>query len=269
FGLGFGLGLLTLAASAHAQWALYPCGRGGLCTGSFTPLPTATITQTPDPNAPTATPWPTPVPSATPFPNSFQLHLDVAASQGHTDANGLAWSADQAYAPGAYGFVDSGKAYQASGPVDLTSDAPLYQTFRQASTLHYQVDVAPGSYLVTLYFSEFIATAPGQRVLTATLQGVDQSPSLDLFALAQDGRAVTATYTVNVASGPLDIQVKGTTGQAVLSALSVQGLQAGAGLSPTPSPSPTSSPSPTPTPAPSSGGLSIQILQPVGAQLLP
>ena len=129
--------------------------------------------------------------------------------------------------------------------------------------------VAPGNYQVTLYFSEFLATAPGQRVLEVALQGVTQTPTLDLYALAQAGRAVTATYPVNVASGPLDIQVKGLTGAAVLSALSVQGLQALGSPTPSPTPSPSPSPTSTPSPTPVTGGLSIQILQPVGAQLLP
>jgi hypothetical protein len=275
-----GLGVLLLFAPsrpASASWQLYPCGRG-VC-GNVTPLPTPTNTQTPDPNStalPTATPWPTPLPTATPFPNAFQLHLDVAAAQGHTDGNGVQWSADQAYTPGSYGFLDNGNAYLASGPVDLTDDAPLYLSFRQASggqmpTLHYQVDVAPGNYLVTLYFSEFIATAPGQRVLGVTLQNSDQSPNLDLYALDQAGRAVTATYPVTVSSGSLDIKVRGVTGAAVLSALSVQGLQSAGSPSPSPSPTPSSSPTatPTPSPGPPGGGITIQILQPAGVQLLP
>ena len=275
-GLGLALGFLALGLPfrlAASEWQIGLCGRGGLCPGNYTPLPTPTSTQTPNPDAPTSTPWPTPPATATPVPDAFQLRVDVGSSTGGTDSQGMLWSADQPYTSGtAYGYLDNGPSYEASGTVDLTADSWLYLSFREAPLLHYQVNVAPGQYTVTLLFAEFLAQAPGQRVMDITMQGVAEAPPVDIYASVQGYRALQENYTVTVASGPLDIQVAGQTGTAILSGLEVVGQQSGgvatATETPSPSPSPISSPTPSPTPAPGQP-ITIQLLEPAGAQLLP
>jgi Malectin domain len=274
-GCGWGLAFIALGLPlrlAASDWQIGPCGRGGLCPGSYTPLPTPTSTPTPNPNV-TYTPWPTPDATATPLANAFILRVDVGSATGGTDSQGALWSADQPDVSGnAYGYLDNGPAYEASGTVDLTSDPWIYLSFREAPLLHYQVNVAPGTYQVTLLFAEFVAQAPGQRVMNITLQGVAQGSPIDIYADVQGNRALQESYQVTVASGPLDIQVAGQTGTAVLSGLEVVGLQSGGSPTetetPTATPSPTSTPTPSPTPAPGQP-ITLQLLEPAGAQLLP
>ncbi len=273
-----GLGLLSLVqagALGASNWQIGPCGRGGLCPGSYTPLPTPTSTLTPLANAATPTPWPSPMPTATPLPGAFQLRINVGASQAFTDSQNQVWQPDEpasAYPTSGYGYFDAGPAYAASGNVDLTADPAIYLSFRQAPLLHYEVAVPPGQYLVTLLFAEFLAQAPGQRVMEIVLQGVTQSASVDIEAAVGSSRALELANPVTVASGPLDIQVVGQVGTAVLSGLRVAGLQPGASPSPTPtataSPSPAPSPTASATPAPGQA-IILQLSQPAGAVLLP
>lgn len=238
-----------------AAWQLGPCGRGGLCPGSYTPLPTPTEAPTPDPGAPTPTPWPTPTASPTPIAGAFQLRVDVGSGSAFTDSQSQLWSADQAYVAGSYGYLAAPPAYASASSVDLTADPQLYQALRQGAALDYKVTVPEsGSYRVTLHFAEFVAEGAGQRLLNVSLEGGELDSGLDVWAQAGLARAFTLSHDVTLSDGVLDLSVQAGAGKAMLAGIEVVGLQA-QGV-------------PTPTVTPTEPPLSIQLDLPANARLL-
>ncbi len=141
---------------------------------------------------------------------------------GGTDAQGHAWQSDAYYS--------GGVAY--SAPALAALDLP-YRTLRYgASAFAYSLPVAPGRYTVTLHFLEnrtaasVPSIAAGQRKFSVSVNGTPAATSLDLFAVAGSMHPYTLSVTVTVASGPLTISVAPSLGNAVLSGIQVDSVDA-------------------------------------------
>jgi hypothetical protein len=181
--------------------------------------------------------------------------VNVGADSALVDPQSQTWAQDQAYVPAAYGYVGASGAYGSSAPVDLALAPELYQTLRQDSALQYRVAVPEnGSYRVTLHFAEFVAQAPGERVMSVSIEGVVEAEALDVLALAGPARAYTLSRDLSITDGVLDISLQGVAGKAMLAAVEVTGLQAQG--------------EPTPTPTPTEIPLTLQLDLPAGARLL-
>jgi hypothetical protein len=174
-------------------------------------------------------------------------------NQGYRAIDSSHWSADQAYSTGSYGRLESNPSYSSSSPVDLAFDPVVYQSFRQGPVLDYQADVPNGSYLLVLHFSEAVARQSGQRSMQVVLDGVTQTPSVDIYAAVQANRALRLSYPVTVTTGQLHFTLQALAGRAELAAYEVLGVAPGL----------------TPTQTPVTDPLSVELLQPAGAILLP
>jgi hypothetical protein len=95
-----------------------------------------------------------------------------------------------------------------------------YPTLRYGAVVAYSIPVAPGSYTGMLVFVEPNKTAPGQRVITASVQ--DQASfSMDIFALA-GGMDKPYSFPFAVTStGTVSIVIAGQVGNAILSAITL------------------------------------------------
>jgi hypothetical protein len=154
--------------------------------------------------------------------------VDVGSSSPYSDHSLAAnvWQSDQPFASGSYGFVQGGQVYHAQDGVSGTNDPGLYQSYRSGTQLEYKVTLPAGNYQVTLLFSDFTSTSTGQNEFSTTVQGQLVSSGLDLFSAVGSAYAYNLTFDATVdASGLLDIVVAASSGQAVLSAIQVIGLQ--------------------------------------------
>lgn len=134
----------------------------------------------------------------------------------YTDsADSTVWAADV--------FVTGGKKVGGRFPVASTDDAPLFATRRQGKLFSYSVpDVADGPYTLSLLFVDTVKKS-GKRMFNVFAEGERIESDLDIFA--RTGRPRTAlalTYDLTVSGGTFELElVKGTRGQAVLSAFSL------------------------------------------------
>lgn len=247
--------LAAFGSRALAEpWQAGPCGRGGLCPGVYTPLPTPTNIPTLDPAAPTPTAWPTGTLTPTPVAGAFSLRVDVGASQAYTDGQGLRWDADKAFGVGSFGFVGKAPAYATEADALGTAEPLLYRTLRQATALEFKAALPAGEYRVVLHFAEWVATADGQRRMSVGLEGQPVAADLDVHEAAGAGRAYTLAILVSVEDGELDLVLQSLAGKAMLAALELHGVVA--------------LDVPTPTPTPTEIPLHLDLIEPVNARLL-
>lgn len=210
-------------------------------TSTKTATPTATVvpteTATPDPSQPTATATgtasPTETPTATATPTETptvtatatavpapQIDLGVnAGGAAYTSLEGEAWLADQAYAPGGWGYVGGG-VYSTTAAIGGATDDALYQSEHWGMTA-YRFTLPNGSYQVQLKFAEIYATRKGQRVFDVTVEGQAVLSGLDLFASAGRNVAYDRYLTVQVRDGVLDIGFSARAGAAKVNAMRV------------------------------------------------
>ncbi|MGH7441086.1 MAG: GH116 family glycosyl hydrolase, partial [bacterium] len=134
------------------------------CTPTFTPTKTstATITATPTITA-TVTPMPTLSACAAAV---FRVNAGGGAYTGS-----VAWSADQAYTTGNWGYVSGTAAASITNGITAPSDPAIYQTERYGSPLEYKFTVPNGTYQVVLHFVEQHWTGTGERVFNVAING--------------------------------------------------------------------------------------------------
>jgi hypothetical protein len=122
-----------------------------------------------------------------------------------TDASGVDYAADRAYAPGMYGYVGSSSTRSTTAPIAGTDADRLYQDLRTGMTA-YRFDVPDGHYTVALSFAELAARKAGARVFSISLEGVTVQANLDVFAAAgAQNAAYDLVFEVDVTDGVLDI----------------------------------------------------------------
>jgi hypothetical protein len=141
-----------------------------------------------------------------------------------TDGNGVTFTADQPYAAGSFGYVSSGGGTNStSADIAGTTEDTVYQTLRGNTSFSYLFDgLAPGTYDVTLYFTETYWTSGGQRLFDVDMEGTQVLNNFDIFSAA--GGQLTAysqTFTVDVLDGQLNIDFTASLRIAMVSGISV------------------------------------------------
>lgn len=178
-----------------------------------------------------------------------QINILLGAKRYFVDATNQLWIPDQAYRPGAWGYI-GGKAYAIENNSRLpygtdrnifeTNDDPIYQT-QQTGIKEYCFDVPEGNYELTLYFAELqggvIKYPPYnlsdtgrdensvKRIFNVEVNGM---PLLQNFNMAKEfgvSRAITERTLVTVANNSgITISFKAIEGEAVLNALQLKKL---------------------------------------------
>jgi glucose/arabinose dehydrogenase/N-acetylneuraminic acid mutarotase len=105
------------------------------------------------------------------------------------------------------------------------SDDDLYNVARVGTSFGYSFVLPDGDYDVVLHFAELEVSSPGQRVMDVMIEGLPTVTGLDLVSTA--GTLVpwnTGPLRVTSSGGTLDIDLLGTTGEALLSAIEVRSV---------------------------------------------
>jgi hypothetical protein len=142
-----------------------------------------------------------------------------AGGPSYTDVYGNAWSTDQAYTSGGWGY-DGGNTYINVTSIGGTTDPTLYQSERWGMSA-YRFDVPNGTYRVRLKFAEIFWWNPGQRRFDVRIEGVTALSNLDLVATVGRYYAYDSTTTVTVYDGRLDIEFSATVNYPKVSAIEV------------------------------------------------
>ncbi|MBO3748467.1 fibronectin type III domain-containing protein [Streptosporangiaceae bacterium NEAU-GS5] len=143
-----------------------------------------------------------------------------------TDGSGNAWSADQAYTSGGWGYETSYGAGSTGSAIAGTTDDALYQNYQLFNGWGgYKFDVANGTYTVTLKMAEDWANAAGQRKFDVRIEGATVLTAFDVFASCGSLTACDRTFTATVGDGQLNVQfnMNGGANYATVSAISVTG----------------------------------------------
>jgi len=182
-----------------------------LCSpNTCTPPPTPTYTYTPSPT-------PTVNPCAVPL-----ISVNCGAGS-YTDTMGTVWSADQAYAPGGWGYVNGAAETITTNQIANTNDDTLYQSGRWANpSLQYRFTVPDGQWRVLLKFAEIYWNSPNQRVMNVTIEGTQVITGFDIVASA--GGAFSAydlVFDVVSSGGTLDISFNASIDSGKVSAIQI------------------------------------------------
>lgn len=151
---------------------------------------------------------------------AYLQRINCGSSEGYIDARRNEWSADQAYQPGAFGFV-GGRTYSSSDSVAGTQDDPLYQSERYGVNA-YQFDIPEGRYTVVLHFAEIYFRSAERRLMRIAIEGNELLERLDIFEEA--GHDVALIYSfpnIAVRDGRLDITFESIYEQPKISAIEV------------------------------------------------
>lgn len=147
----------------------------------------------------------------------------------HLDEFGQQWTADQAYAPGGFGYV-GGNVYQTLSPILGTIDDPIYQTERYGMP-SYQFDVPNGDYDVTLHFAEIYYNAANKRSINVMLEGEPVLTQFDIYSQAPGkNQALKRTFStrdlgLTVTDNRIDLDFSATIDMAKISGIEVVPLQ--------------------------------------------
>jgi chitinase len=153
-----------------------------------------------------------------------------AGGPAYTDPSGNVWQADKAYTAGSWGYDTSYGTTSTTHTIANTTTPTLYQT---ANTFNnntgYKIDIANGSYSVTLKMLEDWANAAGQRKFDVTIEGAKVLTAFDIFASCGAYSACDRAFTVTVSDGQLDIQLtmNGGANYGTVSAIQVAGTGGG------------------------------------------
>lgn len=224
----------------------------GVSIAQYFAGPTPTPTLTPTPGGPTSTPTPTPS-----LPSVWRIN---AGGLAYTDSLSNAWSADQAYTVGGFGY-EGGGGFSVVDPIANTVDDVLYQTNRNAAigSFEYRFTVANGAHNVLLKFAEIVSTSvAGSRVFDVTIEGNLVLDNFDIY-VASGGTftAVDRSFSATVNDGVLNIVFSPVVSRPAVNAVEVVSVVASptptptpGGPTSTPTPTPMAPPTPTPTPLP-------------------
>jgi YVTN family beta-propeller protein len=128
-----------------------------------------------------------------------------------TDASGSGWSDDQ-----------QRNRSITMAPIANTPNPAIYQKETWSTgTLQYQFTVPNGSFSVRLHFAEIYLTQPGQRVFDIVINGITVAPHFDILGQTAPNSANIQTFTVNVTSGQLTIQLVPVTGSPKLAGIEI------------------------------------------------
>src|SRR6266496_775279 len=155
-----------------------------------------------------------------------------ANGSSYTDGSGNAWSADQAYSSGGWGYDTIYGAASTSSAIAGTTDDTLYQSYNLFNNWSgYKFDVANGTYQVTLKMLEDWATAAGQRLFDVRIENTVVLSAFDIFASCGKFTACDRTFTASVTDGQLNVafNMHGGANYATVSAIEVSSGGTGGG----------------------------------------
>jgi chitinase len=158
-----------------------------------------------------------------------------ANGSSFTDSGGKAWSADQAYSAGSWGYDTVYGAASTPNAIAGTTDDTLYQSYNLFNNwAGYKFDVANGTYQVTLKMVEDWANATGQRKFDVRAEGATVLTGFDIFASCGAFTACDRTFSASVADGQLNVQfnMNGGANYATVSAIEVTGGSGGGDTTP-------------------------------------
>lgn len=137
-----------------------------------------------------------------------------AGGGAYIDAGGRYFDADSGFSGG----TATASVYDVAG----TAEDGLLAPFRSGGSFNYNLNVANGTYTVTLEFADALSTAAGQNVFNVLAEGATVLSSLDVFQAAGASRkAISRTFTVSVADGRMNLAFRRVVGQAMVSAISL------------------------------------------------
>jgi subtilisin family serine protease len=133
---------------------------------------------------------------------AYRKGVDAGSTGAFTDANADAWVADQAWAPGGFGYIGPGFVETSNRAIAGTDDDRLYQNQRSGMA-GYRFDNLPaGVYQVELDFAELRANfGPGRRVFDVMLNGTMVLPGYDVAAAVGTLTADRHEFFVTVPQG--------------------------------------------------------------------
>ncbi|MFL6142120.1 MAG: carboxypeptidase regulatory-like domain-containing protein [Labedaea sp.] len=131
----------------------------------------------------------------------YRKGVDAGATGAFTDANADGWVADQADAPGGFGYIGPGFVETTTKAIANTSDDKLYQSQRSGMAGYRFENLPAGVYQVELDFAELRNLAPGKRVFDVSLNGTVVLPGYDVAASVGTLAADRRTFFVTVAQG--------------------------------------------------------------------
>ena len=135
-----------------------------------------------------------------------------AGGPTYTDRAGDVFSADTGF--------DGGRERRFRSAVSGTSDAALYQSYREGKSFSFAQRVPGGTYSLTLYFAE-PTERTGHRLFDVAADGKPLLDDFDIAAAAGPRTALEKTFLVPVVDGTLDVSFHGEVGQAMVSAISI------------------------------------------------
>lgn len=178
-----------------------------------------------------------------------QLNILLGAKRYFTDSGNELWIPDQPYHEGSWGYT-GGKAFKLSNNNRLpygtdknikgTADDPIYQT-QQTGIEKYNIDVPPGEYELTLYFSELMGgivkgleynladgdriEPNGKRIFDIIVNGNQWLKNFNIAEQYGLAIAVEKIIKITVAgTGGIEIVFKPIEGEPVLNALKVKSI---------------------------------------------
>ncbi len=152
---------------------------------------------------------------------AYEVRVNAGSPTPYTDLDGKVWAADQPYTPSSWGYV-GGNYYSTALAIEETLDDPLYQS-QHTNMSAYLFDVPNDVYEVELRFAEIYCTTPC-RSFHVKIEGVQFLTSFAPLAAVGHRTAVNMTFLVPVNDNQLRIEFPTVTGQAVVNAIRVMGL---------------------------------------------
>jgi chitinase len=155
-----------------------------------------------------------------------------SGGSAYTDASGNAWAADAAYTAGGGGYNTLYGASTTGQAVASTTDPTLYQSYDLFNNWSgYDIDIANGTYQVTLKMVEDWANAAGQRKFDVRIEGTTVLTGFDIFAACGAFTACDRSFTTTVSDGQLNVgfNMNGGANYATVSAIQVTGSATGGG----------------------------------------
>jgi subtilisin family serine protease len=133
---------------------------------------------------------------------AYRTGVDAGGTAGFTDTADDSWVADQAWAPGGFGYVGPGFVETSTKPISGTDDDNLFQTQRTGMAAYRFDNLPAGSYQVELNFAELRQNfTPGKRVFDVSINGTMVLPGYDIAAAVGTLSADRRTFFVTVPAG--------------------------------------------------------------------
>ena len=175
-------------------------------------------------------------------PTTSVIRINSGIQEAFKDPNGNTWIPDKYFA--------GGEVYtNMTLPTDVRR---LLGTARQGlwSGFSYRIPVPPGQYKVALNFVELMLTVPDHRVFHVKINGQQVLTNFDILKQALPLKTLQKVFTVDAASGLVEIEFIGVKRQGTVSAVEIvpatSSVSAPLNASGTPSPDPDPDPDPDP-----------------------